>query len=66
MRAWQLTARETGPPLSNPRGVRGFRTLLAGLALIPIVGATAFGFRSSRSFPLSPGHPRAGRDYHWP
>ena len=51
MRNGQLTARETDAFVESA-GVRGFRTLLAGLALT-IVGATAFG-QIIQEFPLLP------------
>ncbi len=51
MRNGQLTARETDAVVEFA-GVRGFRTLLAGLALA-IVGATAFG-QVIQEFPLLP------------
>jgi len=51
MRNRQLTARATGAFVESA-GVRGFRTLLAGLALT-IVGATAFG-QIIQEFPTLP------------
>ena len=51
MRNGQLTARETGAFVEFA-GVRGFRTLLAGLALT-IAGATAFG-QIIQEFPVLP------------